>query len=364
MDQKAFWVGLHAVPQVGARTFMQLVEYFGSPEEVWRASEAQLHLVPGLKVQVIQSLVSFRAAKSIERLWDQVILRKISVITLKDPEYPLSLKRIYDPPPVMYVRGSLPLEEPAVAIVGSRRATPYGKQVAERLAGELAASGLCIVSGLARGIDSSAHKGALRVGGRTVAVLGCGMDVIYPPENRDLMEEIGNSGAVVTEFPLGTPPEAGNFPARNRLISGLTWGTIVVEAAAKSGALITVDFALEQGRDVFAVPGPITSPCSEGTNQLLKQGAKLVTSAQDVLEEYRMANLFGASTASASQGTEGLTPEEKRVLELLQSIPLHVDTVVREARFPAQQVHAALMYLEVKGLVRQLPGKYFVAAAR
>ncbi|MGB9825354.1 MAG: DNA-processing protein DprA, partial [Desulfofundulus sp.] len=259
----------------------------------------------------------------------------------------------------LFVRGTLP--QPGgqfVAIVGSRRATPYGVTVAENLGGELALAGVTVVSGMARGIDSAAHRGALAAGGRTVAVLGCGVDVVYPRENKRLMEGIIEAGAVISEFPPGSPPEAWHFPVRNRIISGLSRATVVVEAAGKSGALITADLALDQGRDVMAVPGPVTSRQSRGSNQLIKQGARLVESAEDVLEELGITCLFSGKHLQ-SPGMPGLTAVEETVYGMLSCEPVPVDIIVENTGLSVQQVLSALMFLEVKALVRQFPGRLY-----
>lgn len=280
---------------------------------------------------------------------------KVKYVTLLDADYPENLKTIFDPPPVLYYRGELKAEDAlAVAIVGSRRATPYGRESATRLARELARAGVTVVSGLARGIDSCAHRGALAGGGRTLAVLGSGLDVIYPPENARLYAEIAENGAVISEFPLGTAPEPGHFPRRNRVISGLSRAVVVVEAARTSGSLITADCALEQGREVLAVPGPITSPMSWGTNNLIKQGAKLLQEVTDVL------STLGLPSPGVEEAAKpDLTTQEEKVYSFFSERALHIDELVHLSGLTVQEVTAILMMLELKGLVRQLPGKMF-----
>jgi len=243
--------------------------------------------------------------------------------------------------------------------VGTRRATVYGKLTARRLARDLAREGVTVVSGMARGIDTEAHRGALEAGGRTIAILGCGVDIVYPPENRGLMEEIIKKGAVISEFSLGEEPEAPHFPQRNRIISGLSKGVLVVEAPLKSGALITANFALDQGRDVFAVPGNINSPNSHGTNQLIKEGAKLVESMEDVLEELNFSELAQLKKEKIKAENLSLSSEEKKIFNLLKEEPSHIDLLVKLSRFPASKVGELLMRLQIKSLVRELPGKLF-----
>lgn len=284
----------------------------------------------------------------------------IEVISFKDSRYPVNLKTIFDPPFLLYVRGTLIQEDAdALAIVGTRRATVYGKLTTRRLARDLAREGVTVVSGMARGIDTEAHQGALEAGGRTIAVLGCGVDIVYPPENRGLMEEIIKKGAVISEFSLGQQPDAPHFPQRNRIISGLSKGVLVVEAPLKSGALITANFALDQGRDVFAVPGNINNPNSHGTNQLIKEGAKLVESVEDVLEELNFSELSQLKKEKINAKNPSLSPEEKEIFNLLKEEPSHIDLLVKLSRFPVSKVGELLMRLQIKSLVRELPGKLF-----
>jgi len=282
----------------------------------------------------------------------------IETVHLTSPRYPDRLRRIYDPPPLIYVRGDLRSAEPAVAVVGSRRATATGRIVTERLAAGLAASGVTVVSGLARGIDAVAHRAALDAGGRTIAVLGCGLDVIYPPEHSGLMEAITQQGCIITEFPLGTPPLRHHFPQRNRIIAGLTLGVVVVEGDERSGALSTAGYALDEGREVMAVPGSVLNPLSRAPNGLLRQGATLVESAEDVLAAVGLP-LPSRQTVQAS----GITPPEGPQAVVWQAVrtePTHIDQVAQEAGLPVAEVAALLMELEIRGLVRQVPGKHFI----
>lgn len=297
----------------------------------------------------------------------------IRKITISDSEYPKNLKNIYDPPLLLYVNGELlPQDETAVALVGSRRASHYGLETCERLAYELAIRGVTIVSGMARGIDSAAHRGALKARGRTIAVLGSGHNDIYPPENEKLYEEITKSGAVVSEFENDAPPLPRNFPKRNRIISGLSLGVVVVEAAKNSGALITANLAAEQGRDVFAIPGKISSQTSSGTNELIKDGARLVQSAEDILEELSIHEIKPISGENKEKMDEGikkktkayiynsLTDDERKIYKILSDEPVYIDEVLDKAGLDPQMASKVLLNLELKSLIKELPGKLFV----
>src|SRR5436309_7223720 len=289
-------------------------------------------------------------------------------IPLGDERYPELLRAIYDPPAVLYCDGSVePGDRQAVAIVGSRQATPYGLRITETLAGELSALGFTILSGFARGIDAAAHRAALAAGGRTIAVLGCGLDVDYPPGHASLHAEIAGSGAVLTEFAPGTPPRATNFPRRNRIISGLALGVVVVEAADDSGSLITARLALEQGREVFAVPGPIDVPTNRGPHGLLKQGAKLVETVDDIVEELlpqldRPLQTLKTEPIAALPEHVALSPSERTVLDVMSREPLHLDDLTERSRLTTPAVAAILLGLELKALVKQLPGQRYCLA--
>lgn len=361
MEELKFWLALNRAPGVGPKRFQLLREHFGSVQAIWEAAPGELDQVKSISRNVADSIAAFRARTDPDREMELLERFRAKAVTTADAGYPEMLRHIYDPPPVLYFRGEIcPGDNTALAIVGTRVASEYGKTVAKTLARELAARGITVVSGMARGIDTASHLGAVEAGGRTIAVLGCGLDIVYPAENRTVMERIAAAGAVLSPFPFGTKPEAGNFPARNRLISGLSLGTVVVEAQEKSGALITADFALEQGREVFAVPGNITSKNSRGTHYLLKQGAKLVESLADILEELpRLNKTAPPAKASASSKTVNLSAEEEHVLECITGDPLHVDQIVQNSRLVSDQVAAVLMYLELKGMVRRLPGQLF-----
>jgi len=289
-----------------------------------------------------------------------VIQAGVRAITWEDPDYPSLLREIPDPPPLLYVRGTLEPEDSwAVAVVGTRRASVYGKEVTRRLVTDLARSGITVVSGLARGIDGVAHQAALEAGGRTIAVLGCGVDRVYPPEHRALARRIVEQGALVSEYPLGTPPEARNFPPRNRIISGLSLGVLITEAGRGSGALITADYAAEQGRDVFAVPGSILAAGSGGTNRLIQEGAKLVMETADILREL---NLTMAAEQAQAREVLPETETEAAILAHLGAEPVHVDDLGRAVGMPIAEVTSALTLMELKGLVRQVGGMKYVTA--
>lgn len=376
----AAWVALGLVPGVGPRRFGALLNRFKSLEAVWEAGEPELAAMREIGPAVAGAIAASRGKVDPEAEIERARVAGARIICWDDGDYPELLKRIYDPPPLLYVKGKLPPSgSPAAAVVGSRRPSGYGLKVAETLARDLVARGVVVVSGMARGIDSAAHRGALGAGGPTVAVLGSGIDVVYPSENRGLYQRIALSGAVVSEFPTGTRPLSGNFPARNRIISGLSLGTVVVEAAEGSGSLITVDFALEQGREVFAVPGPVNSPTSHGPHRLIKQGACLVESAADILEELGLAPAKSAAAAplkepaasgpatspprlAASTANPPLTPPEASVLGRMGPLEASVDEIARAAGLPAQEAGAALIMLEIRGLVRSLPGGRYILA--
>ena len=286
---------------------------------------------------------------------------RIKIVTFSNKDYPETLKNIEDAPIVLYIKGTIQKEDRyAVAVVGSRKYSPYGKLAAEKLSSELSSMGFTIVSGMARGIDTLAHTAAINSGGRSIAVLGSGIDVPYPPENRGLMEKLSDSGYVISEFPPGTLPERENFPKRNRIISGLSLGVLVVEATADSGSLITASCALEQGKEVFAVPGNINSVNSNGTNELIKKGAKLVQSAEDVIEE--LAPILKGYIRTREKANIELSVEEKRLCDIMTAEPKHVDMLSRESKMPAQKVLGILLSLELNGIAKQAEGKKFFLA--
>ena len=373
-DDLTAWVALKSVEGVGNVAFRNLLAAFGSPERVFEATLAQLEQTAGLNHKTACNIKDFRGLQRARAEIDRAAREGVSIVTVKDPAYPERLRRIYDYPPLLYIKGTLTPEDIPVAVVGSRNASPYGRFVTERLCRELALRGVTVVSGLARGIDTCAHRGALAGRGRTIAVMGCGIDVIYPLDNRKLHGEIVSNGAVVTEFPFGTEPDRPHFPARNRIISGMSLGVLIVEAGEKSGSLITARCALEQGREVFAVPGSIDLPGSRGTNSLLRQGAKLVERVEDILEEILPqlehrpaspqretsgpASMQAAQTQPAS-AREALTEKESRLLGFITEKPLDADTIINRSGLAAAEVLAGLLSLELKGHIVQLPGKLF-----
>ncbi len=354
------WVGFNRIYGVGPAKVRALIDHFGDLETAWHADQSDLREA-GLDRRSIENLVNARQAIDLDQEVERVHKAGARVVTWDDGDYPPLLKSLPDAPPVLYVKGQLNAadREWTVAMVGTRRATAYGRQAAEMLAADLARNGITIVSGLARGIDAFAHEAALKAGGRTLGVLACGIDQVYPPEHARLAARVVEQGALLTEAPCGSPPEAGSFPARNRIISGLSLGTIVVEAPETSGALITADRALEQGREVFAVPGNIFARTSHGTNYLLKEGATLVTSAQDVLEALNLKLVTAHSEARAAIPED---PTEAQLFALLSNDPTHIDYLVRESGLPVAQVSSTLALMELKGSVRQIAGMQYVVA--
>jgi DNA processing protein len=358
VEPRAYWVGLNLVKGVGAVRFKALLEAFGDPEQAWNASP-QAWLNAGLNQKVVEAFQRVHEGVSLEQIWDRIQSLGVQVLTWNDAGYPSRLKQIDQPPPVLYLRGSLlPEDEFAVAIVGTRRVTAYGRQVAGEVATILANNGVTIVSGLARGIDSIAHQAAMQAGGRTLAVLGNGVDRVYPPENRQLADQIMEHGALVSDYALGTLPDGINFPPRNRIISGLSIAVIIVEAGLTSGALITATFAAEQGRDVFAVPGNINAPQSQGTNRLIRDGAQPLLSAQDVLESLNLTRITEHRAVRVALPSD---PVEARLFQLLSQEPMHVDEIRAQSNMPIETVSATLVMMELKGMVRQVGGMNYIA---
>lgn len=346
MDDKRFWVGLTLVKGIGAVRLRGLLDYFGTAETAWNASYADL-VAAGLSPKLAERLVQVRKSVSLEDYIANIARNAIRVLTWDDAEYPAHLKEIEQPPPVLYLRGEItPEDRWAVAIVGTRSVTSYGRQVAEELAATLAHNGITVVSGLARGVDAIAHQAALKAGGRTLAVLGSGVDKIYPPEHRSLAEKIVAQGAILSDYPPGTPPESANFPPRNRIISGLSLAIVVVEAGDTSGALITAEFAAEQGREVFAVPGSIFAPQSRGPNHLIANGATPLLSAHSVLETLDLTRNIERREIRKAVPTD---PTEAILLQALGSEPLHVDDLRSRVALPIEKVSATLAMMELKG---------------
>ena len=354
-------MALNLLPDIGPVRIRNLLSRFGSAQAVLAATQADLSQV---------DKVGFKAANNIIR-WRDLIdldgeLRRIdqfgaNIVTTDDSEYPALLRQIYDPPPVLYVRGTLrPEDAYAIAMVGTRQSTLYGRQTAERLARQLAASGVTVVSGGARGIDSASHEGALQSGGRTIAVLGTGLDIVYPAENVKLYQRIAEQGAVITQFPFGRKGDKQSFPIRNRIVAGMTQGTVVVEANRASGALITANFAAEYGRTVYAVPGRVDSPRSAGCHDLIKDGAQLCESAEDVLAEF--AHLQAIDPEEFELSLPTLSHPEQQIFNVLTLEEMQQDEIIRRSELPAAQVSVALLQLEMKKLIQQHPGRLFTRA--
>ena len=356
-----YWIGLKAVPGIGNVAFRRLLERFDTPEAALKASPTSFAGIRGMTPATIKGINNGDWQRFAEEECRRLEASSARLVTYISHDYPKSLFEIPDPPPFLYIKGELRSQELSIAIVGSRRATSYGLLTTGKLAERLASHGVCVVSGMARGIDTAAHRGALQAGGRSIGVLGCGVDRIYPPENRSLFEEMAGKGCLVSEFPLGTLPLAENFPRRNRIISGLSRGVLVVEAAEKSGSLITAQYALEHGRDVFAVPGNISFATSRGCNRLIKQGAKLVDCVEDILEELPGGALAsgGAPLFQPSPRTFALTPKEAAIYELLARSPLHIDDIISQTELTAGEVSSMLLHLELKGAVTPLPGTHY-----
>lgn len=358
-EERQALVALSQVSHIGPVRLGRLRDHFGSLDLAWEAAAGDLRGV--LDERACREVLLARERISPAEVMERIAKSGAEVITVLDDVYPRILREIPGPPPVLYVRGMLPLQdEPTVAIVGTRRATSYGREATTRVASELAAAGVTIVSGLAKGIDGFAHRAALESAGRTVAVMASGVDIIYPPEHRQLAERIVESGALVSDYPPGAKPDAPNFPARNRIISGLSLATIVIEAPSRSGALITVGFAADQGRDVYAVPGSILSAASEGSNRLLRQGAIPLTSAADLLEDLKLAP---SVVEEPEQIAFPMTDDERSLYALVTSEPQHIDELAYGAGFTIAAASALLTMLELKGLVINAGAQHYMATS-
>lgn len=354
MKELPYWLALNAVSVLGSRRIRKLIDFTGSAREAFSLPEEEI-LKAGIPEKAAAAFIRERAGIDPEHELLRCQELGINVVTLADSNYPELLMEIYDPPAVLYFRGELEeLKGAAVAVVGSRKATAYGRNAAIKISRDLAAAGVAVISGMARGIDTCAHLGALEGGGRTYAVLGCGLDICYPPENKKLMARIERHGAVISEFPPGTRPRPAHFPMRNRIISGLSQAVLIVEAAEKSGALITADCALEQGRDVFAVPGSINSLTSRGCHRLLREGAGIAEGAEDIL------SALGLAGAVCSKPLPELTEEQQKILRNMEYEPLHIDRLAEACCMPAAELLAILVEMEINGLVKKLPGNYFL----
>jgi len=358
MDDKRYWIGFNLIKGIGAVRMQALIQHFGDLELAWKASPADL-VEAGLGRKVIERVIQAREEVDLIKLWEKIESQGIKILTWQDESYPGRLREIDQPPPVLYIRGEyLPDDLFAVAIVGTRRVTAYGRQITEEMSSFLAANGITVISGLARGVDAIAHQSTLKAGGRTIAVLGSGVDKIYPPEHRGLAEQMMERGAVISDYALGTPPDASNFPPRNRIISGLSLAVVVIEAGETSGALITAEFAAEQGREVFAVPGSILAPQSKGTNKLIQRGALPLLTMNDLMQALDLTRVGEHKAARKVIPTD---ETEARLMNVLGSEPLHVDEIRNQAELPIEKVSATLALMELKGMVRQVGGMNYVA---
>ena len=355
---KRYWIGFNLVKGIGAVRLQALRDHFGDLNLAWQAPLDALQAA-GLSRKLAERVAQIRADIDLDKYMARVLAQGIQILTWEDELYPKRLKEIDQPPPVLYERGTLTTEDAwAVAVVGTRRVSAYGRQVTQELATFLANNGVTVVSGLARGVDAIAHQSALNAGGRTIAVLGSGVDRIYPPEHTQLAAKVIASGALLSDYPPGTAPDAANFPPRNRIISGLAMATVVVEAGETSGALITAQFAVDQGREVFAVPGSVLAPQSKGTNRLIAQGAHPLLSAQDVLD------VLNLTCVTEQREVRKILPGneiEAKLLSVLTHEPLHMDEIRNQTGLPIERVSATLVMMELKGLVRQVGGMNYVA---
>lgn len=365
MDAREAFVALNMIDHIGPVRVRQLLDHFGDAPAILRASAAELTRVRGIGPETAEAITHWETNVDLAGELKRIEEFGCQVLVQSDDDYPALLKEIYDPPVVLYVKGTLTRSDKnAVAMVGSRMTTPYGTETTRRLAYQLAYLGVTVVSGGARGIDTAAHQGALNAKGRTVAVLGTGINIVWPAENKELFDRIAANGALITQFPFNRPGDKQSFPIRNRIVAGMTLGTLVVEANLTSGSLITANFATEYGRQVFAVPGRIDSPRSKGCHDLIKKGAKLCEGAEDILSEFEY--LFPPSNKPASPAETGMLPalelseNEKKAYDTLSSEEISIDDVIRGSGLPASAVSVALLSLEMKRLIKQLPGKMFV----
>lgn len=369
MNTKEAFLALNLLPGIGPIRVRRLLKHFGSAEKILLASRSELSSVSGIGREMAELIAAWENSVDVTEEQRRMKDHGISLLTLDDDAYPRALREIHDPPFLLYIKGEIrPSDAAAIGVVGSRRTTHYGKEQGRKLSFQLARAGFCIISGLARGIDTAAHEGALAAGGRTIAVLGSGIGNLYPPENAALADRIAENGAVISEFPVLYVPDKQSFPLRNRIVSGMSQGLLVVEAPVRSGSLITANQALEQGRAVFAVPGPIDRPTSEGCNRLIRQGATLVCSALDVIEDLgNEINSLPLDFSSPSPPALGTAPRrevslnelEQKILSELEQGEATIDLLADATAQPANLVSVSLLQLEMKGLVKQLPGKYF-----
>jgi DNA processing protein len=369
MEKILPWFFLKSVPGIGNHTFKRLLDHFGSPDLVFKSAYEELLQVEGMTQRLATTIIKHKLPDRVKQELDNTIQKGYRIITMSDSEYPPLLLHIPDPPPFLYVYGSLNTSPGCIAVVGSRNATSYGVSTTLRLCSDLVSRKMIVVSGMALGIDTAAHEGALEGKGKTIAVLGSGFERVYPAQNLKLFHKIAENGAVITEFPLNAEPNAHHFPLRNRIISGICLGTVIVEATKKSGSLITAKLAAEQNREVFAVPGSIQSFKSTGTHTLIKQGAKLVEHAQDIIEELSPLINVDIKTGNISRAkeedkTNTLSKEESLVFNSLGPYPVHIDDLVRRLSMEPGKLSSTLLKLELKGIVQQSPGNYFTVSTR
>ncbi|HBG60329.1 MAG: DNA protecting protein DprA [Omnitrophica WOR_2 bacterium GWF2_38_59] len=369
MNENDALLVLNAVAGIGNAYIKKLIAFYGSALKVFSLKEAALledHIIPA---KAAANILNFPKDKFLKNEYNLINKKQVRIITALDSDYPSSLRDISDAPFVLYVKGNIPKDHLALGFVGSRKASIYGMNIAENFALRLAELGITIVSGMARGIDTASHRGSLKAKGRTIAALGNGLANVYPPENKKLFEEISQNGAVVSEFPMETQPLPQNFPRRNRIISGLSLGVVVIEAAQRSGALITADFALEQGKEVYAIPGKVDSPTSAGVNNLIKQGAKLVTCIEDILEDLspQLAECLNdaedlqVGNLRPTVASEDLGPEEKKIMDFIGTRIVQIDDIVDKLEIDVKRLAVVLLQMELKRLIRQLPGKNYKA---
>lgn len=357
LPESAWWLAMKQVSQIGPGRFRIMLERFGSIQEAWHASAQELRAA--LDARTAAEILTAREHLNVAELWEKSTRGNVRVACWLDDEYPALLREIPAPPPVIYIRGQLQeTDSVSVAIVGTRRATAYGRDITYRIAYDLAQAGVTIVSGLALGVDGVAHRAALEAGGRTIAVLGSGIDVIYPGEHRDLARRIADQGAVISDYAPGTKPDRFNFPPRNRIISGLALGVVVTEAPDRSGALLTVNFAAEQGRDAFAVPGPVHAASSAGCLRIIREGATMVRSAEDILEDLHIRRV--STPLEPVQTTLPLSSEDRHLLNLLTGHAQHIDDLAEKASRPVPEISGQLMMLELQGLVRSTGAGFYI----
>lgn len=361
-DERYLWLALYMIPGLGNIAIKRLLDRFQKPEHIFRASLKDLSEVEGIREEVALAIFKKKYSGDPEKELDKAGRHGVRVLTFSDPTYPALLKEIHDPPMILFIKGNdIPDNRVFIAVVGSRNSTTYGQRAAEKIGQGLARRGLGVVSGMARGIDSSSHWGCLEGRGFTIAVLGTGADVIYPASNRKLYDQIASKGAIISEFPMGAPPAPNNFPMRNRIISGLSRATVIVEATKNSGSLITASLALDQGRELFAVPGSINSFKSTGCHYLIKQGAGLIETADDILEALGM-NYPCAPKTDTFRGTvtDIMDEAETALYNIIGDYPVHIDQITRDGNMEPGEASSLLMKMELKGVIRQLPGKMFV----